>query len=60
MFIIGGPGKNLCAGGGEWEDMCERTLLAAACADDSGHLALVNPGDGEIVSKGLVRARNGP
>ena len=42
------------------EDMCERTLLAAACADDSGHLALVNPGDGEIVSKGRVRARNGP
>jgi len=36
--------KMLCAGRarGEMEDMCResRTLLAAACMDESGHLAL--------------------
>jgi len=42
--VPNGPGKKLCAGRtrGEMEDMCResRTLLAAACMDESGHLAL--------------------
>ena len=41
--MTGGPGKKLCTG--EMENMCSRTRLAAACVDESGHLALVNAGD---------------
>ena len=38
MFITVGPMKKLGAGGdrGKREDMCLRTLLAAACALESG------------------------
>ena len=38
-------------GGGGMENMCYRILLAAACVDESDHLALVNAGDEEIVSQ---------
>jgi len=38
-------------GRGRMKDLCQRTRLAAACVDESGHLALVNAEDGEIVSK---------
>ena len=51
IVVIGGlAGKKLCARDGEMEDMpvCERKILATACVDDSesGHLVLVNAGDG--------------
>ena len=39
VFITGGPIKKQCAGeGGGMENMCQRTRLAAACADESRHL----------------------
>ena len=41
VFITGGPIKKQCAGeGGGMENMCQRTRLAAACADESRHLTL--------------------
>ena len=44
--------------------MCQGILLAAACVDKSGHLALLNAGDEKVVSKeegdkGGVRRREG-
>ena len=41
MFMTGRPG------GGGMENMCYRILLAAACVDESDHLALVNAWDEE-------------
>ena len=42
------------------EDMCEGTLLAAACAFESGHLTLVSgAGEGEVVSKEVGEEERG-
>ena len=55
-----GPVKMLCAGGGGGDEgHVLKDTTAAAYVDESGNLALVNPGDGEIVSKEVGEEERG-